>query len=229
VELIMSESIVVRVRRLVSGNVGDLMDAMENAANETVMREAIREVDRAMDDVRADLGRAKAKEHHVHRNISMVKAKLEELGQRAEFAVGQSRDDLAEAVIARQLDLEAQLPVLEAAAKEAAAEAEELDRCLAALVGRKHEMETDLANYRAAKKQASELSGSIPGTPTSNAERRSEAAHSAFNRAMTGASGMAAAPKTDRDTVAKLAELDRVHRQSKIHDRLEALKKAKAG
>ena len=52
----MSESVVLRVKRLMSANVHGLVDAMEKAASENVMREAIREVDRAMDDVRRELG-----------------------------------------------------------------------------------------------------------------------------------------------------------------------------
>ena len=54
----MSENILSRVTRLVSGSVNSIVDAVENAAPETVMREAIREVETAIDDVRAELGLA---------------------------------------------------------------------------------------------------------------------------------------------------------------------------
>lgn len=49
----MSEGLVSRVTRLVSGSVNSIVDTIENAAPETVMREAIREVERAIEDVRA--------------------------------------------------------------------------------------------------------------------------------------------------------------------------------
>ncbi|HKG83144.1 MAG TPA: hypothetical protein VKB16_08320 [Beijerinckiaceae bacterium] len=50
----MAESIFLRVRRLISGSIEDSVDAMERAGGTSVMREAIREVDRAIDEVRSE-------------------------------------------------------------------------------------------------------------------------------------------------------------------------------
>ncbi|MBA1879007.1 hypothetical protein HLX94_24455, partial [Escherichia coli] len=50
----MAESVFLRVRRLLSAKVEDSVDAMERANSDGTMREAIREVDRAMDEVRRD-------------------------------------------------------------------------------------------------------------------------------------------------------------------------------
>ena len=87
----------------------DLVDAMENSGGESVMKEAIREVDRALDDARVEMGKAAAKKAHANRQIQMVGAKLEELTSKAKFAVDQNREELAEAAIARQVDFEAQI------------------------------------------------------------------------------------------------------------------------
>ena len=54
----MAEGLVSRVKRLVSGSVNSLVDVVENASPEMVMKEAIREVDRAIDEVRDQLGLA---------------------------------------------------------------------------------------------------------------------------------------------------------------------------
>ena len=60
----MAEGLVSRVKRLISGSINSIVDAVESAAPETTMKEAIREVDRAIDDVRDQLGIAIANKHH---------------------------------------------------------------------------------------------------------------------------------------------------------------------
>ena len=59
----MNENVTVRVGRLISGSLNALVDAVENAVPEAVMEEAIREVDSAIDDVKAELGRVVASKH----------------------------------------------------------------------------------------------------------------------------------------------------------------------
>ena len=59
----MAEGLVARVTRLVSGGVNQLVDTIENASPETVMAEAIREVDRAIDQVRDELASVLANKH----------------------------------------------------------------------------------------------------------------------------------------------------------------------
>ena len=53
----MKESMGARVGRIISGDFNSLVDAVENAAPEVVMEQAIREVDSAIDEVRAELAR----------------------------------------------------------------------------------------------------------------------------------------------------------------------------
>ena len=50
----MAESIFVRVKRIVSGSVEDMVDSMERAGGTSVMREAVRELDRVVDDVKSE-------------------------------------------------------------------------------------------------------------------------------------------------------------------------------
>ena len=51
----MAESIFARISRLLSASVEDSVDRLEQAGGEAVMREAIREADRAVDQVKAEL------------------------------------------------------------------------------------------------------------------------------------------------------------------------------
>ena len=72
----MAESIFMRVRRLISASVEDAVDAMERAGGPSVMREAIREVDRAIDEVRAEQEAASARRLQAMRQQRMFRDKL---------------------------------------------------------------------------------------------------------------------------------------------------------
>ena len=95
----MTEGLINRVKRLVSGGVNSMVDAVESAAPETVMKEAIREIDSAIDEVRDELGLAIANKHHASKRLMEANAKHEDLAEKLRLAVDQGRDDLAEAAI----------------------------------------------------------------------------------------------------------------------------------
>ena len=219
----MAENIFARVKRIVSGGVEDVVDSMEKAGGEAVMREAIREVDRALDEARAEMGKAAAVKAQAARQIQMVSGKLDELTAKAKFAVEQNRAELAEAAIARQVDLEAQTPILDSARKDAEGEEERLRACVAALAARKREMEADLAAFVAAKREVT--TGAVAASIAGDApDRRVERAQQAFDRGMTGAGGVTGAGAPDHDTAKKLAELETLARRQKINDRISSLK-----
>jgi phage shock protein A len=223
-EIGMAENIRARVKRIIAGGIADIVDTVETAKSESVMREAIREIDRAIDDARAELARVTNRRLQARRHIDMTRAKLADLADKARTALGDKREDLAEAAITRQVDLEAQVPVLESAMRDAESEQAELERSVAALLGRKHEMETELAAFVATCRSA-EREAALPGaSPCGVAEKRAETASNAFERAMKGATGLSGVPTSDRETTAKLAELDVVLRQKKIAERLATLR-----
>ncbi|MEM6683574.1 MAG: PspA/IM30 family protein [Pseudomonadota bacterium] len=222
----MAEGLVLRVKRLISGSVNSIVDAVETAAPETVMKEAVREIDNAIDEVRSQLGVAIANKHHASQRLLEANRKHEDLADKLRLSVDEGRDDLAEAVIARQLDLEAQIPILEGALKDASAEEAELETYITALTGRRREMEEDLQTYLASRPTAGVASD---GTAAPGAQdRRVENAETAFNRVLRGATGVPGTSAADRDTAAKLAELEGVARNNRIKERLAAVKAVKA-
>jgi phage shock protein A len=225
----MSEALVARVKRLISGGVNSLVDAVENASPEMVMREAIREVDQALDEVRDELGLVIANKHHANKRLMAASAKHEDLGENVRVAVEQGRDDLAEAAISRQLDLEAQMPILESALHDTSVRESELESYIVALQARKREMEEDLAAFIASRKveggPAAEGSRAASGR---RAEKRADKAQGAFNRVLGTATGVPGSVAADRQTAAKLAELEQVKRDNRIRERLAAAKALKA-
>jgi phage shock protein A len=152
--------------------------------------------------------------------------RLAGLDEKARFAIGEGREDLAEAAIARQLDFEAQVERLEAVQSEAAAEAGRLEECLASLNARKAQMEEALAAFESARRDAA-LGGDGPRRPDRQSERRVERAEAAFDRAMGAARGAPGIAPTDPQAAAKVAELEVLQRSAIIAQRLAALRAAR--
>jgi phage shock protein A len=217
----MAESLLIRVKRMVTGGVADMIDAMENAQGESVMRETLREVERAIDETRAEIGRVAARRVFASRQVVAIRDKVSEFTDKARLALSEGRDDVAEALVARQIDLEAQIPVIEGAERDARAEETELAECLSALLGRKREMEVDLEALIAARRVATRES-QVEGAAAAP-QRRAARASRTFDRVMKNASGVAGVAAADRETAGKLAEFDALLRQRKIAERLAAL------
>ncbi|MEJ2619375.1 MAG: PspA/IM30 family protein [Candidatus Thiodiazotropha sp.] len=223
----MKESITNRVGRIISGSVNALLDAVENAAPDLVMEEAIREVDGAIDEVRAELGRVIAGKHLANQRLMDESRKHEDLAEKIELAVNEHRDDLAEAAIARQLDIEAQIPVLENTIVEASNQEKELEGYVVALQAKKREMKEELAQFREAQLESkvAAVTGSSEQTSSgSDVEASVRKAESAFDRVMERATGVGSHSMPERKDASKLAELDELSRKNRIQERLAAIK-----
>ena len=122
----MSETLSRRVGRLVSGGFHALIDAAENLAPEAAMNESIREIERAVDEVRAELGKVLAQKHLAAKKMAAESNRHEAIDANLQAAVAAGRDDLAEAGIAEQMDIEARLPVLENTIADCAAQEKNL-------------------------------------------------------------------------------------------------------
>ena len=226
----MRDNLAGRVGRIISGSCNALIDAVENSVPETVMEEAIREIDGAIDEVRADLGLVAANKHLANSRLLDENAKHEDLSGKIEMAVNENRDDLAEAAIASQLDIEAQIPILEATIGECANQEKELEGYISALQAKKREMKNELKQFRESRQEASTISGSGKASATTgvNVESRVSKAESAFERVVENTTGLMARTGTgDKNNAAKLAELEDMSHQQRIKARLAAVKKEK--
>jgi phage shock protein A len=222
----MAESIFARVSRLLSATVEDAVDRMEQAGGEAVMREAIREADRAIDQVKLELEGTMARRLQAARQQKMLGDRVEELTSKATFALGEGREDLAEAALSRQVDFEEQAKKLDAVQKEAREEEQRLEEGLAALNARKRQMEDTLQAYLASRREAA-LGGDSPTRPNRSAEKKVDAAEQAFDRAMAGAGGVNFA-RADAETINRVAEIDSMQKSATVAERLAALKAQRA-
>ncbi len=223
----MTERLAGRVGRIVAGSLNSLVDALEGAAPDVVFSQALREIDGAIDDARAELGKVIARRHLASKRLAEKNHTHEELSDKVGLAVGESRDDLAEAAIAKQLDIEAQIPILEHEITECGDEEKTLQGYISALGAKKREMEAELDTLK--RVQATSRTPSATGGPGSGGgdiEKRVRNATSAFDRNMKSLSGLNRDGAVDMANEAKLAELEAMTHQNRIKERLARIKSA---
>jgi len=228
----MKEGIAARVGRIISGSVNSMVDAVENVAPEIVMEQAVREVDDVVGEVRAELGKVVAAKHVANRRLMQANEEHDALLEKIDLAINEGRDDLAEAAISRQLDLEAQIPILEATIRDNGEREAELERYVEALKAKRREMKEELHRFREAKATAAvdELTGGGEVAPdgSSSIESKLERAQGAFDRVLEKQTGVPGASHAGLKDASKLAELEEMSRSNQIAQRLASIKARKS-
>ena len=218
----MADNIAARVTRIVSGSVHAMLDAVEDAAPEATMAQAVREVDQVTDEVRTELGRVEAAKHLVTSQLNKLNTENESLAGQVETAMRQNREDLARAGLEKQMNIEDQVPVLQKSLAEQQERGKELEGYITALLAKKREMEQALQEFIAAR--ASSIAPGAQSGAAGSAKARVDNAGSAFDRVMarqTGVTGLSANVTAD---AAKLKELQDLQRNHRIEERLAKLK-----
>jgi len=224
----MKETLATRVSRIIAGSFHSLLDAVEDAAPEAVMEQAIREIDGAVADVRADLGTVEAQRHLTAKRLAEESRRHDELAEQAQLALDRQREDLATAAVERQIDIEAQIPILESRIAELGDEKSRLEGYVTALQAKKREMQNELGSFRRAQAAQASPTGTPTGRKGESVDQRAERAAGAFDRIYERQTGLKGTSGTGNETAAKLAELEDLARQNRVQERLAQLK-AKAG
>lgn len=222
----MADTLKNRVGRVIAGGVHALIDRIENQAPEAIMQQSIREADAVIDDVRHELGLVSANRHLAQQQHANLNAQHEKLGGQIEQAMALQREELARAAVARQLDIEAQIPILEMTLAELTRQESELKGYVTALLAKKREMEEALSEFRKSRAAATLAGSGSSGKPT---DHRMDAVTSAFDRVYERQTGLAGTARTGSlEQAARLRELDDLVRENKIAERMALLKAGKA-
>jgi phage shock protein A len=211
-----TETALKRIGRVIAGMTNLAVDAAENASPDAVLGQAIREIDGAAEEVRTDLGQATAERHRLNARRDQLLHESDELEGRVETALDASRDDLAEAGIARQVDIEAQVNVLDRLIAEVEDRIAQLTQTLDAVAASRREAEQRQRDYQASKMRAEtqDVGASAKGGAMVKVSR----AEAAVAR-VTGVP-----PSDGLDGAHALAELADLTRQREVKARLERLK-----
>lgn len=222
----MADSLKTRVGRVIAGGVHALLDRLEDQAPEAVMEQALRDADSVIDDVRHELGIVAANRHLSQQQHASLNGQHAHLAEQIDQAMAQGRDELVRAAVARQLDIEAQLPVLENTLSEHVLQERELQGFVAALLAKKREMADALSEFRKSRAAAVLASSSDAGA---GAEQRIGAVTDAFDRLYERQTGLTATTRSGNlQQAAQLNELDELVRDNKIAERIAQLKAGRA-
>jgi phage shock protein A len=222
----MADTLRTRVARVIAGGAHALLDKIEDAAPMAMMEQSIRSVEVITDEVRVELGLAVANRHLAQQRHVSLNNEHAQLEASIAQALTSSRDDLAKSALSRQMDIEAQLPVLEGSLSDFCAEEKELSGFVDALMGKQREMQQAMRDLESSRHNA-QASALRKADATSQASAKLYAAQSAFDRnyqRQTGLSG--ASHGASMQQAAKLKELNDMVRENKLNERLAALKAA---
>jgi len=211
------EGILARMGRLIAGFTHSAIDRAEQLDRPAVVEQAIREIDAATDEARAELGKASAERHRVESRKQEIREELAALQDRIKTAVRQERDDLARSGIGRQVDLEAQIAALDKALADVNERVEESRKALQAVVAARRDAESRLAELKRSEVAEPRPNGSAGGARTSPVDKAARSAS-----AIARATGVPVTPAAADPS--KLDELERVHRDKLIAERLAAFK-----
>lgn len=221
----MTDSLKTRVGRVIAGGMHALLDKIEDLNPQAAMEQALREADGVIDEVRHELGLVSANRHLAQQQHARLNRGHEELRDQIAQALAAGREDLARAAVSRQIDIEAQIPVLETTLADLARQEQELQGFTAALLAKKREMQEALAEFRqsrAATVSAAQTVGQ------SNVEQRLSKVADAFDKIFQRQTGLTGTQAGGLKQEAQLRELDELVRDHKIAERMARIKAGEA-
>ena len=220
----MSDALHSRVTRIVMGSVHALLDKVENVAPASVFMQSVREIEQVADEVRAELGLVAANHYLAQQQRSSLDKEYNKLTSALSVALGDNRDDLAKSAIARQMDIETQLPILDASLATLVQQTQELSGFVDALVGKKREMEAAIHAFETSRQRPDKTNASPAGS-SNTWTAKIEAAKNTFDTLYQNQTGLNVAGHSI--PLAQTTQLNELHglvRENTINERLAALK-----
>lgn len=211
------EGILSRMGRLIAGIAYATVEKAEGTNGVAVVEQAIREIDQAAEDAKADLGKARAEEHRITSRRREIEADIRTLDDKIRLAVSESREDLAKAGVARQIDLEAQVAALDKALADVTERIDEGQKAMQAVIAARRDAEARLGELKRSEQRSAAANGGNGAAGSRSPDLTIERASAAITR-VTGVPG-GTPPTSD-----ELDELEQLHRERAIAERLKRFK-----
>jgi phage shock protein A len=213
------EGVLSRVGRLVAGFAHAAVDRAEQADPITMVEQAIRDIDHEAEEARAALGKHTAEQHRLESRSRELNAELATLSGRIASALQQGREDLAKAGIERQIDIEAQIAALQVAVRDVNERIVEAQGAVQAVIAARREGEARLAELKRSLAQEQPAGGlGHSGSRAAKSEDKAFRSLEAISR-VTGVPSSGASPHASQ-----MNELERLHRNQTVEERLAAFK-----
>ncbi|UFZ02381.1 PspA/IM30 family protein [Bradyrhizobium ontarionense] len=209
------DTLLSRAGRLIAGIAYGAIEKAEDKNRVALVKQAIREIEQAEREARDSLSHARAEEYRLNARRAEIERETTVLAEQIRIAISESRDDLARAGIARQMDLEAQFEVLSRAIDENAERIDAVLTTLRAVLSSLQDAQTRLAEL--------ERSEAAVAHPVATARKGGDAGLAKAARAsrvIARATGVpeGITPSPDID------ELSKLQRDKDIAERLARLK-----
>jgi phage shock protein A len=220
----MNNSLASRVARVIAGGMHAIVDRIEDLAPIHVLEQSTRELEEVTDEVRSELGQAIANRHLLQQQHLKLNSEHEALHDSIVVALGSGKEDLAKHGVARQIDIEAQLPVLELSLAESVSREQQLSGFVDALLGKKREMQSAIHDLQEATQRANQVPAANRIT-SNRIEGKVQNIQDSFDRSyQRQATGIGGASGLSIQETANLNELSDLVRERKINDRLAQIK-----
>ena len=209
------DTLLSRAGRLIAGIAYGAIEKAEDKNRIALVRQAIREIEQAEREARDSLSHARAEEYRLNARRAEIERETSVLAEQIRVAIAESRDDLARAGIARQMDLEAQFEVLSRAIDENAERVDAVLTTLRAILSSLQDAQIRLAELErseALTHQPKSTARQVGDTGLAKAARASRV----IARATGVPEGIAPSPDID--------ELSTLKRDKDIAERLARLK-----
>ncbi len=216
IEAMQTESISGRVSRLAAGLVSTVIDGLERKAPEAVAEQAIREIDKAADELKSNLAALVAERKRYTLQKQELGDERDGLDKNIRLALGDGREDLARAGIGRQDDIDAQTASIDKLILDVDTRIDEARGALAAARAAQRDAEERVKIARRARETQKPGAAPAAGLRRPAPEDRIAAALSSVERLTDLPAGKA----RDND----LAELEEFGRRRRIDDRLAELR-----
>lgn len=216
--MVTTETALSRIGRVIAGMAHAAIDAAEGSQPEAIMNQALRDIDQAAEEIRAELGKVTAERYRLDLRRKELEAEGEELAAKIQLAVDNMRDDLAEAGIARQIDIEAQVNVLNRLIEDVEERIAQFNQTMDAVSASRREAEERLNEFRRSRQEANEDAGTPDGGSVPRALNKVERAKAATAR-VTGVPADFGATKASG-----LKALEELSRERDIRERLARFK-----
>ena len=222
----MTDSLKTRVGRVIAGGMHALLDKIEDLNPKAAMEQSIREAEGVIDEVRHELGIASANRHLAQQQHAKLNSSHEELRDQIAQALAGLREDLARAAVSRQIDIEAQIPVLETTLADLARQEQELQGFTAALLAKKRELQEALVEF--CKSRGGTESAAQP-VGQSNVEQRLGKVADAFDKIYQRQTGLDGTQRNGSlEQAARLSELEQLVRDQTRAERLAQIRGGQA-
>ncbi len=218
IEAMQTESISGRVSRLAAGLVTTVIDGLEKKAPEAVAEQAIREIDKAADELKSGLASLIAERKRYTMQKDDLIAEGEGLDDNIRLALSEGREDLARAGIGRQDDIDAQVASIEKLIADVDVRIDEARGALAAANAARRDAEERVKIAKRAREAKQ------PGTSNGSMGIRKPAPEDRIAAALASVQRLTDLP-AGKGREEDLAALEEFGRQRRIDDRMAALRK----